>query len=324
MRFISSTTMILLASVASVPVPMCSAADYPSRTIRMIVPFAPGGSTDLVARITSSMLSEPFKQQVVVENRPGGGTLIGMQATATAAPDGYTLLFGSSALANYPSLYKKLVLDVQRDLAPISLVAFGPYLIAVHPSLPVRSVAELIALAKAKPGQLNIGSAESGSANHLAGELFKSVAGVNIVHVQYKGGGPSLVAAMAGETQLIIEPIISARGYVSAGKLRALAVTSEQRSSALPELPTAAENGLPGYEASYWLGVLGPAGTPKDAIAKLSTTIAAIMRDVQVKTQLAAQGVEPIGSTPAEFAARIAADIQKWGKVIRDAGVPPE
>ena len=324
MRFISSTTLVLLAGVASVPVPMCWAADYPSRTIRMIVPFAPGGSTDLVARITSSMLSEPFKQQVVVENRPGGGTVIGMQAVATAAPDGYTLLFGSSALANYPSLYKKLVLDVQRDLAPISLVAFGPYLIAVHPSLPVRSVAELIALAKEKPGQLNIGSAGSGSANHLAGELFKSVAGVNIVHVQYKGGGPSLVAAMAGETQLIIEPIISAKGYVSAGKLRALAVTSDQRSSALPELPTAAENGLPGYEASYWLGVLGPAGTPKDAIAKLSTTIAAIMRDAQVKTQLAAQGVEPIGSTPAEFAARIAADIQKWGKVIRDAGVQPE
>ena len=324
MRFISSTTLVLLAGVASVPVPMCWAADYPSRTIRMIVPFAPGGSTDLVARITSSMLSEPFKQQVVVENRPGGGTVIGMQAVATAAPDGYTLLFGSSALANYPSLYKKLVLDVQRDLAPISLVAFGPYLIAVHPSLPVRSVAELIALAKAKPGQLNIGSAGSGSANHLAGELFKSIAGVNIVHVQYKGGGPSLVAAMAGETQLIIEPIISARSYVSAGKLRALAVTSDQRSSALPELPTAAENGLPGYEASYWLGVLGPAGTPKDAIAKLSTTIAAIMRDAQVKTQLAAQGVEPIGSTPAEFAARIAADIQKWGKVIRDAGVQPE
>lgn len=324
MRFISSTTLVLLAGVASVPVPMCWAADYPSRTIRMIVPFAPGGSTDLVARITSSMLSEPFKQQVVVENRPGGGTVIAMQAVATAAPDGYTLLFGSSALANYPSLYKKPVLDVQRDLAPISLVAFGPYLIAVHPSLPVRSVAELIALAKEKPGQLNIGSAGSGSANHLAGELFKSVAGVNIVHVQYKGGGPSLIAAMAGETQLIIEPIISARGYVSAGKLRALAVTSDRRSSALPELPTAAENGLPGYEASYWLGVLGPASTPMDAIAKLTTTIAAIMRDAQVKTQLAAQGVEPIGSTPAEFAARIAADIQKWGKVIRDAGVQPE
>ena len=324
MRFISSAAMVLLASVASVPVPVCWAADYPSRAIRMIVPFAPGGSTDLVARITSGMLAEPFKQQVVVENRPGGGTVTAMQAVATAVPDGYTLLFGSSALANYPSLYKKLVLDVQRDLAPITLVALGPYLIAVHPSLPVRSVAELIALAKAKPGQLNIGSAGSGSANHLAGELFKSMAGVNIVHVQYKGGGPSLVATMAGEMQLIIEPIISARGYVSAGKLRALAVTSDQRSSALPELPTAAENGLRGYEASYWVGVLGPAGTPKDVIAKLSTTIAAIISNAQVKAQLAAQGVEPIGNNPVEFAARIAADIEKWGKVIRDAGIPPE
>jgi tripartite-type tricarboxylate transporter receptor subunit TctC len=324
MRFVSGTTLVLLASGASVPAHLCSAADYPSRAIRMIVPFAPGGSTDIVARITSGMLAETFKQPVVVENRPGGGTVIAMQAVATATPDGYTLLFGSSALANYPSLYKKLVLDVQRDLAPITLVVSGPYLVAVHPSLPVRSVAELIALAKAKPGQLNIGSAGSGSANHLAGELFKSVAGVNIVHVQYKGGGPSLVAAMAGETQLIIEPIISARGYVNAGKLRALAVTSDQRSSALPDLPTAAENGLPGYEASYWVGVHGPAGTPKDVIAKLSTTIAAIIRDAQVKTQLAAQGVEPIGNNPVEFAARIAADIEKWGKVIRDAGVPPE
>ena len=324
MKFVSGAALALLAGIPGVAAQTCWAADYPVKAIRMIVPFAPSGSTDMVARITSGMLGEQFKQQVVVENKPGGGTVIGMQAVATAAPDGSTLLFGSSALANYPSLYKKLVLDVQRDLAPVTLVGSGPYLIAVHPSVPVRTVAELVAYAKSKPGQLNIGSAGSGSANHLAGELFKSVAGVNILHVQYKGSGPALVAAMAGEVQLIIEPIISAKAYVSAEKLRALAVTSDQRSSAVPELPTAAENGLPGYEASYWLGVHAPAGTPKDIIAKLSTTIAAILRNANVRTQLAAQGVEPIGNNPVEFAARITSDIEKWGKVIRDAGVPPE
>ena len=325
MRFIASLATILLTGLATLAASSSSlAAEYPSRPIRFIVPFAPGGSTDLVARIIGGMLADTFKQQIVVENKPGGGTAIAMQATATAAPDGYTVLFGSSALANYPSLFKKPLLDVQRDLAPVTMVVSGPYVVLVHPSVPVRSVAELIAYAKSKPGQLNIGSAGSGSANHLAGELFKSIAGVSILHVQYKGSGPALVAAMGGEVQLIIEPIISARGYITAGKLRALAVTSDQRASSLPELPTAAENGLPGYEASYWLGVLGPAGLPKEIIGQLSAAIIAIVRNPQVKAQLAAQGVEPVGTNPAQFAAQIVGDIEKWGKVIRDAGVLPE
>jgi len=298
-----------------------SAADYPTKAVRMIVPFAPGGSTDLVARIIAAELTGRLGQSVVVENKPGGGTLIGMQTVANAAPDGYTVLFGSSALANYPNLTRNVVLDVQRDLAPVTLVVSAAYAVLVHPSVPVRTVAELIAHAKARPGELNMGSAGSGSANHLAGELFKSMAGVDMVHVQYRGSGPALVAAMAGEVQVIIEPIISARSYIASGKLRALAVTSDRRSSALPELPTASESGLPRYEASFWLGMLAPSGTSSEVVDTLNRAVRTVLDDPKVKEQLAAQGVEPVGNSPAQFAARITDDIGKWGKVIRQAGV---
>lgn len=296
-------------------------ADYPNRTIKMLVPFAPGGSTDMVARIVAVKLASRLGQPVVVENKPGAGTAIAMQAVASAAPDGYTLLFGSSALANYPNLTKNVVLDVQRDLVPVTTVVSAMYVVLVHPSLPVKTVPELIALAKSRPGQLNIGSAGSGSANHLAGELFKSAAGIDLVHVQYKGSGPALTAAIAGEVQVIIEPIISARTYIDSGRLRALAVTGDRRSVALPDLPTVGESGVPGFEASFWLGVLAPSGIGKDIVATLAGAIGAIVQDPEVKAQLVAQGTEPIGDRPDQFARRIADDIAKWGKVIRDAKV---
>lgn len=298
-----------------------SASGYPTKPVRMIVPFAPGGSTDMVARIIASELTTRLKQSVVVENKPGGGTLIGMQTVANAPADGHTLLFGSSALVNYPSLAKNVVIDVQRDLAPVTMVISGAYVVLVHPSVPVHSVAELIAYAKSKPGALNMGSAGGGSANHLAGELFKSMADVDIAHVQYRGSGPALVAAMAGEVEVIIEPIISARSYIDSGKLRALAVTSDRRSAALPDLPTAAETGLPGYEASFWLGVLAPTGAPKEVIETMDRSIRAVLDDPEVRAKLAAQGVDPVGIGTDRFAAKIAEDIAKWGKVIRQAGV---
>ncbi|MCC6193118.1 MAG: tripartite tricarboxylate transporter substrate binding protein [Burkholderiales bacterium] len=296
-------------------------ADYPNRTIKMLVPFAPGGSTDMVARIVAVKLATRLGQPVVVENRPGAGTAIAMQAVARAVPDGYTLLFSSSALANYPSLTKNVVLDVQHDLVPVTTVVSAMYVVLVHPSVPARTVPELITLAKSRPGQLNIGSAGSGSANHLAGELFKSAAGIDLVHVQYKGSGPALIAAIAGEVQVIIEPIISARAYIDSGRLRALAVTGDRRSIALPDLPTVAESGVPGFEASFWLGVLAPPGISQDIVATLAGAIGAILKDPEVKAQLVAQGTEPIGDRPDQFARRIAEDIAKWGKVIRDAKV---
>ena len=298
-----------------------SGADYPARTVKMLVPFAPGGSTDMVARIVAAKLAGRLGQPVVVENKPGAGTAIAMQAVAAAAPDGHTLLFGSSALANYPSLTRNVVLDVQHDLVPVTMVVSGMYIVLVNPSVPATTLRELIALAKARPGQLNIGSAGSGSANHLAGELFKAAAGIDLVHVQYKGSGPALTAAIAGEVQVIVEPIISARAYVESGRLRALAVTGERRSVALPDLPTVAESGIPGFEASFWLGVLAPANTARSIVTTLSDEIRAIVSDPEVRAQLVAQGVEPIGDRPEQFARKISDDIVKWGKVIRDAKV---
>ncbi len=319
-RLAESLAVCAVGLLAFLPQPS-SGADYPTRTVRMLVPFAPGGSTDMVARIVGAELTGRLGQPVVVENKPGAGTAIAMQAVATAAPDGYTLLFGSSALANYPSLTRNVVLDVQHDLVPVTMVVSGMYIVLVNPSVAATTLRELIALAKAKPGQLNIGSAGSGSANHLAGELFKAAAGVDLVHVQYKGSGPALTAAIAGEVQVIVEPIISARAYVESGRLRALAVTGERRSVALPNLPTVAESGIPGFEASFWLGVLAPANTPKGIVATLSDAIRAIVNDPAVRAQLVAQGVEPIGDRPEQFARKISDDIAKWGKVIRDAKV---
>ena len=300
------------------------AQTYPIRPIRMIVAYPPGGGTDIVGRLMAQKLGENLGQTVVVDNRGGATGNIGTELAARATPDGYTLLMGNVAPnAINVSLFKKLPFDPVKDFAPVSLVAVTPNILVVPPSFPVKTVKDLIALAKSKPGALNFPSAGIGSSSHLAGEMLKSMAGIDMVHVPYKGGGPALIALLSGQVQLMFATLPAAMPHVKSGKLRPVAVTTAHRSLALPELPTIAESGVPGYEAATWYGLLAPAGTPKAIVGRLHAEIVKILA-TDTRQQLVAQGFEPVGNTPAEFAAYIKSEITKWGKVIRDAGIKPE
>jgi tripartite-type tricarboxylate transporter receptor subunit TctC len=294
---------------------------YPSKAVQIVVPFAPGGATDIVARLVAAKLNERLGQPVVIENRPGAGGNIGAAVAAKAAPDGYTMFMGTiSTHAINPSLYAKLGYDPVRDFAPVSLLTSVPLVLVVHPGLGARSIKDVIALAKAKPGELTYASPGAGTALHLAGELFKTLAGVDIVHVPYKGSAPALTDVMAGRVSLMFDTSLSALPHVKGGKLHALAVTTARRSPMLPELPTVTEAGVPGFEVSAWNGVLVPAGTPRDVVGRLATEIAAIMKLPDVRDRLGAQGAEAIGSTPDEFARYIAAETAKWAVVVRASG----
>ena len=300
------------------------AQNYPSKPVRMIVAYPPGGGTDIVGRMMAQKLSENFGQTVVIDNRGGAAGNIGSEIAARSAPDGYTVLMGNVAPnAINVSLYARLGYDPVRDFAPISLVASTPNILVVQPSLPVKTVSDLVALAKAKPGTLNYPSAGLGSSSHLAGELFDNIAAVKMVHVPYKGGGPALTDLLGGQVQLMFATMPAAMPHVKAGKLRAIAVTSAKRSPAMPELPTVGET-LNGYEAATWYGLLAPAGTPPPIIMALHAEIVKIIGVAQTKERLLAQGFEPVGSTPAEFAAYIKTEIAKWGKVIKAAGIKAE
>jgi len=298
---------------------------YPAKPLRMIVAYPPGGGTDIVGRMLAQKLGESLGQSVVVENRGGASGNIGTGLAARAAPDGYTILMGNVAPnAINVSLFKDLPFDPVADFAPVSLVASTPNILVVHPSTPARTVKEVIALAKAKPGTLNFASAGMGSSSHLAGELFRILAGADIVHVPYKGAGPAMVDVLSGQVQLYFATMPAAMPHVKAGKLAPVAVTSARRSQALPDLPTVAESGVPGYEASTWYGVLAPAHTPSAVVARLHGDIAKILGDAALHARLADQGFDPVGSSPEEFGAYIKSEILKWGKVIRDAGIRPE
>ncbi len=300
------------------------AQTYPVRPIRMIVAYPPGGGTDIVGRMMGQKLGENLGQTVVVDNRGGATGNIGTEIAAHATADGYTLLMGNVAPnAINVSLFKKLPFDPVKDFAPVSLVAVTPNILVVQPSSPVKTVKDLIALAKSKPGTLNFPSAGVGSSSHLAGEMLKSMAGIDMVHVPYKGGGPALVALLSGQVQLMFATLPAAMPHVKSGKLRPVAVTTSHRSQALPELPTIAESGVPGYEAATWYGLLAPAGTPKAIVDRLHAEIVKILA-TDTRQRLAAQGFEPAGTTPAEFAGYIKSEIVKWGKVIKDAGIRPE
>jgi tripartite-type tricarboxylate transporter receptor subunit TctC len=294
---------------------------YPIKPIRLIAPFAPGGPTDLFARLMGAKLGERLGQPVLVENRPGAGGSVGAEVAAKSAPDGYTLILVSSSFAVNATLYPKLPYDALRDFAPITLLASAPFLLVAHNSVPASSVRELIALAKANPGKLNYGSGGSGSGPHIVAELFKSEAGVDIVHVPYKGTGPLTAALVAGDVQLAFGNIFALVPQVKSGRLKALAVTGRERSSALPEVPNVAESGLPGFEAAGVHGLLAPAGTPRRIIDRLNAECVAILRSPEVRTQLASDGAEPVGNTPEQYAAQIAAEVQKWGKLIRERGI---
>ena len=296
-----------------------SFAQYPERPIRLIVPFSPGGGTDLTARLISQRLPTALGRQVVVDNRPGGAANIGTELVARADPDGYTLLLGSLSNTVNVSLFPKLQLNPVNNFEPVSLLVTVPLMLVVHPSLPVSSVKDLIALARAKPGQLNYSSGGLGTANHVGGELFKYTAKVQIAHVPYKGGGPALVDLIAGHVQIFFGTMTLTRDHVRSGRLRALATTGAARSPGAPELPTVAEAGLPGFEVGAWYGVLAPLGTPRSIVSKLSEELGRIMRAPDVSDLLRTQGIEPVGNTPEEFARYLRAEIDKWSKIVKES-----
>jgi tripartite-type tricarboxylate transporter receptor subunit TctC len=314
LRFIAAALAIAWITIAS-------AQTYPAKPIKMIVPFPPGGTTDILARAISAELNKAWGQPVVVENRPGAGGNIGSDVVAKSPADGYTLLMGTVGTHGInPGLYPKMPYDAVKDFAPVTLVASVPNFLVVHPSVPAKTVKEIIDLAKAQPGKLTFASSGNGTSIHLAGELFKTMTGVNMVHVPYKGSAPAVTDLLGGQVQMMFDNMPSALPHVKAGKLRGIAVTSAKRSPAVPDMPTIAETGLAGYEASSWFGVLAPAATPKDIVAKLNDTIVKALATPDMKEKLSSQGAEPIGNTPAEFAAHIQAEIAKWAKVVKASG----
>lgn len=313
---------VLLSAVAMLSSPPgYSQTAYPGKSIRMIVPFPPGGINDFAARSISTKLAESFGQSVVIDNRSGAGGIVGTELAARSAPDGYTLSIGSVAThAINQSLYKKLPYDVLVDFTPVTDILSAPNLVVVHPSLPARSVKELIALAKSRPGQINYGSAGSGTATHLSVEMFKQLTGVDMVHVPYKGAGPAVIDLLAGRISVIFASMPSALTYAKAGRLRALAVTSRSRSLSVPELPTVAEAGVPGYAFSSWVGIFAPAGTPPEIVARVQAETLKILRLPETKERFFNQGVEPGGMPPQEFFAFVKAEIATLEKVVKLSG----
>lgn len=293
---------------------------FPARPLRLVVPFPPGGGTDLVARLTARLMTQGLGQQVVVDNRGGAGGMIGIEAGVRANPDGYTLLLVSASYTAMPALYK-LSFDPLKDVAPISMVATGPSIVAVHPSLPVKSIKELIEYAKANPGRINYGSGGQGTHTHLIIELFKLMADVDMTHIPYKGSGPAVTDLISGQIQLTFGAAVSMLPHVKAGRLHGLAVTSAKRSPMAPELPTIAESGLAGYEAMSWYGILAPVKTPGAVLARLNDEVKRIASDREVQDRLAREGFESVHMTPAAFAKKIESDIGKWRKVVKAANV---
>jgi tripartite-type tricarboxylate transporter receptor subunit TctC len=307
----SGTIWAMLATLWCIA---AAAQSYPSRAVRVIVPFAPGGGTDILVRTLAPRLSEALGQQLVIDNRAGGGSTIGSELAAKSPPDGYTLLAVVTSFTTNPSLYSKLPYDSARDFAPVSLLAAAPVILIVHPSVPVKTVKEFVALATAKPGQLNFASGGPGSSTHLGGELLKLVANIDLVHIPYKGTGPAVADVLGGQVVMMFAGISSVKQHVAVGRLRAIAVTGDKRSPAMPEVPTFIESG------TYW-GCLAPAATPKDIINKLSSTIAGVLKLPDIQQRLIDLGFDPIGATPEQFAANIKSETDKWARVIKTAHV---
>jgi tripartite-type tricarboxylate transporter receptor subunit TctC len=297
---------------------------YPSRPVRIVVPSSAGGGTDSVARLIAQHLSAKHNRSFYIENKPGAGSLIGVQAVAQAAADGYTLLAGASTVTTLQVVHKKMPFDIVRDFAPITQLVVLPQVLVAHPSVPAKSLAELVALAKQRPGELNYASAGLGTAPHLAMELLKSMAGIDLRHVPYRGVGPGLTDLLAGRVSVMIVNLLSAKPHIEAATLRALAVTSRRRASDLPEVPTLAEAGLAGYEALQWFGLCAPAGTPNDIVERLQKEIAEGLNTREIKDRLVHEGAEPVGSTPMEFAKLISDEVEKWNAVARAANIQPE
>ncbi len=297
------------------------AADFPTKPIRLVVPYPAGGSTDIAARAVADALSRRVGQTVFVENRAGAGTLIGAEAVARSQPDGYTLLYGTNASTTTPLIVRKTQFNFQRDLAPVSLVLVAPLILLTNPDLPVHNVAELIALLRAKPGSVNVGYPGLGTVNHLASILFNREAGVKTELIPYKGNAEVQQGLLRGDIKLAFDAIISSKSFVDSGKVRALAVSSATRSSAMPELPTIAASGLPGFEAIFWNGVLAPAGTPPEVISRLNVEFDAVVKVPEMAAKLRSLGAEPAGGSIQNFERRISGDLDKWGRIIREMNI---
>ncbi len=303
---------------------VASAQAYPVKPVRVVVPSSAGGGTDIVARILAPDLSKRLGQQVIVDNRPGAGTMIGIEVAAKSAPDGYTLLMGLSTLAINSALYKKVPYDPVRDFAPITQVASSASIIVVHPSVPVKTVKELVAFARARPGQMNYASAGTGTYPHMTMELFLSMSKLKMVHIPYKGTAPAMIDMVAGHTSVMAATVLTGMPQIRAGRLRPLGITSLTRSSVAPEIPTIAEAGLPGYESVQWYGLLAPAQTPKEIINRLHAELTRILQQPDIKERFAGDGADPVGNTPEQFARFIQSELVKWAKVAREAGIKQE
>jgi len=312
------------AIIALAYLPTYAQAPYPAKPVRLVVPSAPGGGTDITARVMAPKLGEYLGQQVVVENRAGAGTMIGGELVARAAPDGYTLLMGISTLAINPAMYKKVPYDALKDFAPISQAVSLPNILVVHPSLPAKTVKELIAFSRARPGQIQFASAGVGTNPHLAAELFLSMAGLKMLHIPYKGSGAGIIDVIAGHVPVMTPSILTGLPHAKAGRLRALGVTSAKRAGGAPDIPTIAEAGVPGYEAVQWFGILAPAGTPRAIIDRVHREAVRVLQNPETKERLVADGADPVGSTPKQFAAFIRAETVKWAKVVKAIGIKPE
>lgn len=326
-RTILAGLLIGLAGAAGHPAAALAqqkAGDYPARPVRIIVPQSPGASTDLTARLIAQRLADAFKQPVVVDNRPGAGTISGTEIVARATPDGHTLLVVASSITINPSIYKKLPYDPVRDFAPVTQLLTFPNLIVAHPSVPVKTLQDLLALARAKPGELNYASAGRGTGTHMSAELLKTMTGIDIVQVPYKGGGPAITAILGGQVQLNVGTIVALLPHVRSGKLRAIAVTTAKRSAAAPDIPTVAESGVPGYDHGPWNGLFAPGKTPKAVVAKINAEVVRVLRSPEFSTVVAKQGAETVGNSPGEFAAVVKSEIAKWAKVVKAAGIRPE
>ena len=316
----SAKRAVLVGTLAAFSIPAAAQAPYPSKPVRLVVPFAPGGPVDTLARAMGPKLSEALGHTTIVDNRPGAGSTIGSDLVAKAPPDGYTLLVTSSSIAINPAIYPKIPFDATRDLAPISQLSTSALIAVVHPSVPAKSIRDLIALAKARKGELVYASSGTGSAPHLAVELFTAMTGTQMVHVPHKGAAPATIDLLAGNVAVMFNNLISAVPNVQAGRLRALAVTGSARTPALPQLPTIAEAGVPGYEASTWYAMFAPAGTPPHIVERLHRDVAATVKSAEIRKQLAAVGIDPVGGTPADLAKYLQSEMVKWAKVAKASG----
>jgi tripartite-type tricarboxylate transporter receptor subunit TctC len=311
---------LFVAAAAALTMP-AAAQDYPSRNVTIIVPFGAGGPADVYARALGQHLSEAFKQPFVIENRPGAGAIIGTDAVVKAAPDGHTLLMMSNTHTVNETLVSKRPYELMRDLVPVAPVNYSDLLMVIHPSVPAKDLKEFLALAKAKPGELNYASSGQGTPYHMAGELFKAMSGTDIVHVPHRASGEARTSVLGGHTQMMIDAISTMAPTAKDGQVRALGVTGKKRSSILPDVPTIDEAGVPGYEATIWLGIMAPKGTPQAIVDKLNAEISKVVNRPDVKAAWAKQGVEPLVMSPAEFEKYLKADIEKWAKVVKDAGI---